>query len=99
MYDRYQVFVTRLSTGVMRAALPFRSAALSLLWAGIFANAVFAQQPAPNPCAPGAMRVPDTSHLPPGAAPFAGEINPNAAQSKSRWPPITSPPKGAPNIL
>jgi arylsulfatase len=31
--------------------------------------------------------------------PFDGEINPNAAQSKSCWPPITVPPKNAPNIL
>jgi len=67
--------------------------------AGIFAGAAFAQQPTSNPCSPGATRVPDTSHLPPSAAPFGGEINPNAAQSKPCWPAITVSPKNAPNIL
>src|SRR5262249_11670999 len=56
-------------------------------------------RPTPNPCAPGAMRVPDTSHLPPNAVHFGGGITLNAAQSKSCWPPITVPPKNAPNIL
>jgi len=45
------------------------------------------------------MRTPDTNHLPPSVVSFGGEISPNAAQSKSCWPPITVPPKNAPNIL
>jgi hypothetical protein len=39
------------------------------------------------------------SHLPPNVAPFSGEINPNAAQSKPCWPAITVLPKDVPNIL
>ena len=37
--------------------------------------------------------------LPPPALPFGGEIDLNATQSKTWWPPRIVPPESAPNIL
>ena len=41
----------------------------------------------------------DGRYLPSPPPPFAGEINPNALQSKPYWPARVVPPQGAPNIL
>ncbi|MBV8638135.1 MAG: sulfatase-like hydrolase/transferase, partial [Candidatus Eremiobacteraeota bacterium] len=48
---------------------------------------------------PGGTRTVPGDSLPAPRAPFKGTIEHNAAQSSPSWPPITVPPKGAPNIL
>ena len=65
----------------------------------LFAGAAFAQQTVSSPCSAEAAQVLDGRHLPPTPAPFGGEINLNAVQSKPCWPPAIVPPKNAPNIL
>ena len=65
----------------------------------LFGGAAFAQQTVANPCSATAAQVVDGRHLPSNPAPFGGEINLNAAQSKPCWPPAVVPPKNAPNIL
>ena len=57
------------------------------------------QQTTGVPGSPSATTTIDGRYLPAPPAPFGGEINLNAAQSKSYWPPRVVPPKGAPNIL
>src|SRR5471030_750195 len=49
--------------------------------------------------APSSTRSLNTEHLPPAQPAFAGQINLNASQSKSWWPPQVVPPPGAPNVL
>jgi len=49
--------------------------------------------------APNGTRTVPGDSLPTPRAPFKGTIEHNAAQSSPSWPPITVPPKGAPNIL
>ena len=52
-----------------------------------------------SPGSPSATVVIDGQVLPPFSAPFGGEINLNASDSKPFWPARVVPPKGAPNIL
>src|SRR5215469_4282341 len=52
-----------------------------------------------TPCSPAATTTVDGRYLPNPPAPFGGEINLNAKESKPCWPPRVVPPKGAPNIL
>jgi arylsulfatase A-like enzyme len=52
-----------------------------------------------TPGSPDATTTIDGRYLPPPPQKFQGEINLNAAQSKSAWPARVVPPKGAPNIL
>jgi len=58
-----------------------------------------AQQTTGTPGSPDATTTIDGRYLPPPPAPFQGEINLNALQSKPAWPARVVPPKGAPNIL
>src|SRR5205085_3507442 len=59
----------------------------------------FAQQTTGTPGSPSATTTTDGRYLPPPPAPFQGEINLNALQSKPAWPARVVPPKDAPNIL
>ena len=52
-----------------------------------------------TPGSPDATTTIDGRYLPPPPQKFKGEINLNAAQSKSAWPARVVPPEGAPNIL
>ncbi len=70
-------------------------AGLTLI-AGALAPAAVAQQ---STGAPSATQAIQGRVLPPPAAPFGGEINLNADQSKPWWPPRVVPPERAPNIL
>jgi hypothetical protein len=54
---------------------------------------------APAPGSPTYKSTIDGNYLPNPPAPFGGEINLNASQSKPYWPARIVPPKGAPNIL
>ncbi len=57
-------------------------------------------QPSGAPGSPSATQsLGTTKYLPPPLPKFGGEINLNAYQSKSWWPPTVVPPKGAPNVL
>ena len=51
------------------------------------------------PGSPDATSTIDGRYLPNPPAPFGGEINLNAPQSKPYWAPRIVPPKGAPNVL
>ena len=53
----------------------------------------------PVPVSPSATQTIDGKYLPPVPAPFGGEINMSAEESKPFWPPKVVPPKGAPNVL
>ena len=55
-----------------------------------------AQQTTGAPGSPDATTTIDGRYLPSPPAPFGGEINPNALQSKPYWPARVVPPKGAP---
>jgi arylsulfatase A-like enzyme len=61
--------------------------------------AAHAQQTTGVPCSPSTTTTIDGKYIPSPPAPFRGEINLSAAQSKPCWPPTVVPPKGAPNIL
>jgi arylsulfatase len=61
--------------------------------------ATHAQQTSGVPGSPDATTTIDGRYLPPPPQRFQGEINLNAAQSKSAWPARVVPPQGAPNIL
>jgi arylsulfatase len=61
--------------------------------------ATHAQQTSGVPGSPDATTTIDGRYLPPPPQKFQGEINLNAAQSKSAWPARVVPPQGAPNIL
>ena len=52
-----------------------------------------------TPGSPGATTAIDGRYLPPPPQQFHGDIQPNADQSKSYWPELVTPPKGAPNVL
>lgn len=52
-----------------------------------------------QPCSPAATTTVDGRYLPNPPAPFGGEINLDAKNSKPCWAPQIVPPKGAPNIL
>jgi arylsulfatase len=58
-----------------------------------------ATPPAGAPGSPSGTTSIDGRYLPNPPAPFGGEINVNALQSKAWWPPRVVPPKGAPNVL
>jgi arylsulfatase len=58
-----------------------------------------AQQVEGVPGSPDATKTIDGRYLPNPPAPFGGEINLNAYQSKPYWPARVVPPKGAPNVL
>ncbi len=58
-----------------------------------------AQQVTGTPGSPDATTTIDGRYLPPPPQPFTGQIELNAAQSRSAWPMRVVPPKGAPNIL
>jgi arylsulfatase len=58
-----------------------------------------AQQTTGAPGSPDATTTIDGRYLPSPPAPFGGEINPNALQSKPYWPARVVPPKGAPNVV
>jgi arylsulfatase len=72
---------------------------LGLLVGTALTSAASAQETTGVPGSPDATTTIDGRYLPPGAQPFGGEINLNAAQSKPYWPARVVPPKGAPNIL
>src|SRR4029077_20015551 len=80
----------RISTVAMLAVALLTSTAV-----GTFAQ----QQTTGVPGSPDATTTIDGRYLPPPSAPFQGEINLNALQSKPAWPARVVPPKGAPNIL
>ena len=61
-----------------------------LIAAGLTVGPSAAQQ---VPGAPDATTTIDGRYLPPPAPPFGGEINLNAAQSKTWWPPRIVPPR------
>src|SRR5271169_7232371 len=67
-----------------------------MLLAGTTAHA---QQTTGVPGSPDATTTIDGRYIPPPPQKFEGEINLNAAQSKSAWPARVVPPKGAPNIV
>src|SRR6476646_5688118 len=81
----------------------FRIGAVAMLVAGLLSSTAvgaFAQQQTTGtPGSPDATTTIDGRYLPPPSAPFQGEINLNALQSKAAWPARVVPPKGAPNIL
>jgi len=58
-----------------------------------------AQQITGTPGSPDASVTIDGRYLPNPPAPFGGDINPNALQSKPYWPARVVPPNGAPNVL
>jgi arylsulfatase len=63
------------------------------------AGPALAQQTTGVPGAPSATTTIDGRYLPNPPAPFGGEINLDAKESKPYWPPTVVPPKGAPNVL
>src|SRR5262245_37617653 len=65
----------------------------------LVAAPAFAQQTTGVPGSPSGTETIDGRYLPSPPAPFRGEINPNALQSKPYWPARVVPPKGAPNVL
>src|SRR6187401_1571050 len=79
----------------MSALLSLSTLALAL----IAAVPSIAQETTRTPGSPDATTTIDGRYLPPPPAPFQGEINLNALQSKPAWPARVVPPKGAPNIL
>ena len=58
-----------------------------------------AQQITGTPGLPSATTTVDGNYIPNPPPAFGGEINLNANDSKTWWPPNIVPPKGAPNIL
>ena len=58
-----------------------------------------AQQITGTPGSPSATTTIDGNYIPNPPPAFGGEINLDAKDSKSWWPPNIVPPKGAPNIL
>jgi len=71
--------------------------AISLLLA--MGATALAQQTTGVPGSPDATTTIDGRYVPAPPPPFVGQINLNAAQSKSAWPARIVPPRGAPNIL
>ncbi|WP_112662007.1 arylsulfatase [Microvirga flavescens] len=64
-----------------------------------FTAITIAQAQQAPPGSPEATQTLDGRVLPQPAAPFGGEINLNAFQSKPWWQPRVVPPQGAPNVL
>jgi hypothetical protein len=69
------------------------ASAVVLALACALATPVAAQQTSGVPGSPGATTTIDGRYLPPPPAPFQGEINLNALQSKPAWPARVVPPK------
>ncbi len=65
----------------------------------LFCACAGGRQPAGAPGSPDATTTIDGRYIPAPAAPFGGEINLNAVDSRPYWPPTIVPPKGAPNVL
>jgi arylsulfatase A-like enzyme len=61
--------------------------------------AAIAQQTTGTPGSPSATTTIDGKYLPNPAPAFGGQINLDAKNSKTYWPPKIVPPKGAPNVL
>jgi arylsulfatase A-like enzyme len=83
--------MTRRASASMMAGL--------LMGAMLAGGPALAQQTTGVPGAPDATSTIDGRYLPNPPAPFGGEINLDAKQSKPYWPPTMVPPKGAPNVL
>ncbi len=79
----------------MLACVALAIAGLALSLGGV----AFGQQVTGTPGSPDATTTIDGRYLPPPPPPFTGQIELNAAQSRSAWPMTVVPPKGAPNIL
>ncbi|MCP8937934.1 arylsulfatase [Alsobacter sp. SYSU M60028] len=90
-----------LLAGLLAAGASFgQSAPPSAPGVGVAATAQTGGTPrGPAPGAPNATTTIDGRVLPPPPAPFGGEINLNAMQSRPFWPARVAPPKGAPNVL
>jgi arylsulfatase A-like enzyme len=89
MIERYLTVTLRFAPcALVTASLLFAPGTTSL-----------AQQTTGVPGSPDATTTIDGRYLPPPPAPFEGDINLNALQSKAAWPARVVPPKGAPNIL
>jgi arylsulfatase len=73
--------------------------ALLTFFAVVVEGRAVAQETAGTPGSPGATSTIDGRYLPNPPPPFAGEINPNAVDSKPYWAPLVVPPKSAPNVL
>ncbi len=58
-----------------------------------------AQQTTGAPGSPDATTTIDGRYIPAPPAPFGGEIDLNAVDSRPYWPPTVVPPEGAPNVL
>ena len=76
-----------------------RAALLGLVFLGVAALVVYAQQITGTPGSPDATTTIPGNQLPAPAPKFGGVIRDDALQSKPWWPPRVVPPKGAPNIL
>jgi arylsulfatase len=73
---------------------------MALLAAAAAQPGALAQPATPLPSgAPGATAAIDGRYLPSPPQPFAGQISPNAADSRPAWSPLVVPPRGAPNVL
>ena len=72
---------------------------MSVAGALLATGSATAQQTTGTPGSPEATTTIDGRYLPPPPAPFQGQINLNAMQSKPAWPARVVPPKGAPNVL
>ena len=83
----------------MRANSLITSASIVTLAALLTTAPALPQQITGTPGSPDTTTTIDGRYLPPPSQPFQGDINLNAAQSKSYWPARVVPPKGAPNIL
>lgn len=87
-------FASRLSKSA-----PLVLGILACMSSAMLTTAAFAQQTTGEPGSPDATTTIDGRYLPSPPAPFQGQINLNAMQSKPAWPARVVPPKGAPNIL
>src|SRR5262245_55672442 len=84
---------------MMKTTAVLQTILASLMAVMLGAVPVMAQQITGVPGSPDATETIDGRYLPPPPAPFGGEINLNAYQSKPYWPARIVPPKDAPNVL
>ncbi|HSA81957.1 MAG TPA: arylsulfatase [Geminicoccaceae bacterium] len=78
---------------------PLKALAAGLIVGTLAPAALLAQQITGTPGAPDATETIQGQVLPPPALPFGGEIDLNAPQSKTWWPPRIVPPESSPNVL
>ncbi len=71
----------------------------TLLWLVSFSTTAHTNEYTEKLGSPEAVRPIDSEVLPAKPLPFGGEINLNASESTTWWPPRVVPPEGAPNIL